>query len=92
MTLHLYGDRALLSTKFSTLQAGSSALPLHLLAVHAAGLAQAPLPWHRFCCCLRTIAVLLLQRLAERALAVHSVAWDRLQRFIDLMKEGTGFS
>ena len=44
LDLHLYGDRALLSLELGALQAGASALPLHLLAVHAAGLAPAPVP------------------------------------------------
>ena len=44
LLLHLYGDRALLPLKLGALQAGASALPLHLLAVHAAGLAPAPGP------------------------------------------------
>ena len=44
LLLNLYGDRALLPLSFGALQAGASALPLHLLAVHAAGLAPAPVP------------------------------------------------
>ena len=40
LSLHFYGDRALLPLKLGALQAGASALPLHLLAMHAAGLAS----------------------------------------------------
>ena len=75
LSLHLYGDRALLPLTVKALQAGASALPLNLLTVHAAGLAPAQGPWHRPCCSLLTNAMLLLlQRLAGRALAVHSIA------------------